>query len=124
MKLRNTIFIVEAEDRGFIPALNRLMSQQLPIEVAYDLSKLGREISERQKDFENGRMAILEKYGKQKDGAWEILAKNQEKANEEFNKLANMQEKYELKEKIKLPEDIEMSARDMLYLDAIIEVKK
>ena len=123
MKLRNTIFITEAEDRGFIPALNRLMSQQLPVKVAYDLAKLGREISERQQDFENGRKAILEKYGKEKDGSWEILAKNTEKANKEFNELANVEEKYELKDKIKLPEDIELSPRDMLYLDAIIEVK-
>ena len=124
MKLRNTIFIVEDGDRGFIPALNRLMLEKLPVKVAYDLAKLGREISERHKDFENGRRAILEKYGKEnKDGTWEIMAKNQEKSNEEFNELVNMQEDYELKEKIELPDDIELSARDMLYLEAVIEVK-
>lgn len=123
MKLRNTIFITEAEDRGFIPALNRLMTQPLPVKVAYDLAKLGREISARQQDFENGRKAILEKYGKEKDGTWEILAKNTEKANKEFNELANLQEEYEIKKKIKIPDDIELSARDLLYLEAIIEVK-
>ena len=123
MKLRNTIFITEAEDRGFIPALNRLMSEKLPVKVAYDLAKLGREISERQQDFENGRKAILEKYGKEKDGKWEILAKNIEKANKEFNELGNVQEEYELKKKIQIPDDIELSARDLLYLESIIEVK-
>lgn len=127
MKLRNTIFIAESAEVGFIPALNRLLSQKLPVEVAYELGKLGRQISERQKDFEGARIAILEKYGEknEKDGTWTILAKNQDKANEEFNKLANIQEEYEIEEKVKLPrKNLDMTGQDTLFLNPVIELEE
>jgi len=117
MEIENGIF----ED-GRIPALNELILKPLPVKEAYKVAKLAKELREKEEVYREAKTAIFRKYGKEKNGKIEIMKKNQEKALEEINELIAVKEEYSLKDKIKLPEDIELSAQQIILLEDLVEI--
>jgi hypothetical protein len=119
MKFPNSIFT-----DGRIPVINKLVAEPLDISEAYKLVKFVKELREREKTFLDAKLTIFGKYGEKDDkGNWKIEdEKKIEKATVELNELLAIKENYEFDSKIKLPEDIKMSAIDLGLLEEIVEI--
>ena len=119
MKFSNNIFIRET-----IPVLNKLIEKPLEIKEAYKLVKFAKSLSEKEAVFNDAKRTIFEKYGKknEKEGTISIPEKNQEKATVEMDELLAMEEEYDLDSKIKIGDDIAMSAAELILLEDIIEI--
>ena len=119
MKIKNSIFV-----DGRVPALNKLIEEPLEISEAYKLLKFSRELKAKEENYTSARYKIFEKYGKKnKDGELEIKGKkNTEKATEEMNELLNIEEEYEFDKKVKLPEGVKLSTKELMLLEDIVEI--
>jgi hypothetical protein len=119
MKFSNHIFV-----RGQIPVINELIEKPLDIAEAYKLVKFARSLKEKEEDFNEARLKVFKKYGEQnKEGNWEIKDdKAREEAAKEIDKLLEIEEEYDLESKIKVPQDVKLSAAELMLLEDIIEV--
>ncbi len=122
MRLKNEIFA-----NGFIDALNKLIEQRLPISQAFKLRKLAKELSEKQKVYEEARVALVNQYGEKKENGSLNTSENGtvplidvEGFNKDFMELLSIEEKYEVS-KIKLDESVEISTKDLAVLELILE---
>jgi len=121
MKFKNSIFI-----RGQIPVINKLIEKPLEITESYKLVRFAKSLRENEEIFNKAKLKVFEKFGeKNKEGNWEIKdEKKQEEATKELDKLLDIEEEYDLDSKIKIPEDIKLSAAEILLLEDIIEIPK
>ena len=118
MKIDNKIF-----EGGGIEAINELLIQPLPVKESYRLMKFAKELKEKEDVYRGARIAVFKKYGKEKeDKTIEILEENKGKALEELNELLAIEEEYSLKDKITLPEDIKLSAAQLMLLEDIVKI--
>lgn len=119
MKFANSIFV-----SGQMEAINTLSKKPLDVYEAYKLVKLLKSLSDRNEIFVKARLGIFEKYGKKmKNGDWQIKEQDRrELATGELNKLLAIEEEYELESKIKVPEDIQLSAVELILLEDIIDI--
>lgn len=127
MKLKNEIFLIntikewETEKKvWFLPSLGNVLALSLPVKTSYALRKFHAQLSEKEKVYNEARMAIFTKYWEKE---WEqILIKDLEKqwlANAEFIELINLEEDYDF-EWVALPEDAKVSTIDLINLVNVI----
>ena len=121
MKFPNSIFV-----RGHIPVINKLIEKPLDISEAYKLVKFVKSLKEKEDTFNQAKLKIFEKYGAQdKEGNWFIKdKKKQAKAASEMDEILVIEEDYELDSKIKVDNDIKLSAAELMLLDDVIEIKE
>ena len=119
MKFSNRIFV-----SGQIPVINKLVEKPLEITEAYKLVKFVKSLQENEQNFNKARLSIFQKYGKQdKGGNWEIKnEKNQKLVAGELDKLLEIEEEYDLDSKVKIPNDIQLSASEVILLEDIIDL--
>lgn len=119
MKLKNTIFV-----NGFVPALGSLLGEKLPGRTAYKIARFAKEVSEKNKVYEDARIALVKQYGEEdKEKNFKVLDKNLEVFTKELNDIQAIEEDYSLKEKIQLPKDIKISPRELIALEDVVSVE-
>ncbi len=118
MKIKNNIF-----ESGQIQAINELIAQPLPVAQSYKLMKFAKELAEKEKVYMEAKMSIFKKYGKEKDGQIEIEKKNQKQATAEIDELLELEEEYEFEGGIKLPEDIKLSAAQIMLIEDFVTIE-
>ena len=106
-------------------ALGKLVEAPMPFATSYRVSKVVSSVQAELDTFEKTRQSMLEKYGtKTEEGNYEIKpeSKNWEKFVKEYEELINEEVKIDAK-KIKASSlsKVEMSAKDLLSLDWLIE---
>lgn len=122
MKLKNEIF-----SNGFIPAVNSLLEQKLPVVESYKLLKLAEEINAKSKIYTDARVALAKQYAKkdengepiEEDGKYVI--EDQEAFNKEFRELVALEEEYDIS-KLVLGSEIRLSANEVAALENILEI--
>jgi len=122
MKLKNYIFV-----NGFIPALQELLNEKLPITQAFKLRKLAKVINEKAKVYDETRRALLDQVAAKdkngeviKDEKGNVKFDNLEKWNTEFIELLEQEEEYDI-EPIELANSVEMSANNVTLLEQILK---
>jgi hypothetical protein len=96
------------------------MDQPITVAKAWALAKYAKQISEKNKLFEEQRMKLVEKYGeKEKDGNYKFTKENEKKINDEFDKLLNIEETYEVEE-VKLDENVKLTPKELIQLEDIL----
>jgi hypothetical protein len=127
MKLKNTIFLIQTIkdwdatlEVWFIPSIKRLLDKDLPIKNSYALRKLFAQIVTKEKVYNEARMPIFQKYWEEKNDVLTIPTEKLQEANVLLNEIIQIEEEYEF-EKIKLPEDIKISAMDIIQLEEILK---
>lgn len=106
-----------------MPALNGLLGERLPGRTSYKLMRFAKQVQENFAIYDEARKKMVEKYGtKQKDGSYKIPKKSEKAVDKEFKEILEIEEEYDLK-KIKLPKKIEITPRDMLVLEDILELE-
>jgi len=124
MKIKNTIF---DQNGRFIPALNNLLGEVIPVREAYELRKFQKEVVEKQTVFEESRLAMAKDFSKKdKDGkpAMEdghFVLKDVKGFGKSYNELVEIEESYKIK-KITLPENIALSVKDLMALEPILNI--
>jgi hypothetical protein len=112
-----------AEIKKIEGSLNKLVTKDIKIKLAYKIGKLLKVLNEELKSLENARINLVKKYGKKEEGSEDVRVPI-EKTEEfmlEFNGL--MQEKITVDfEPIPYQEfgDISLSVTDILSLDGYI----
>lgn len=127
MKLSNKIFLttqIKDDDKTtnvwFIISLNKLLKQDLDVKLSYSLLKFYKELQDKEEVFNEAKAKILEKFGTKEGNGYIISKENVEGANNEFKSLLEIEEEYSI-EKFKLPEDIKISAWDIIQLELILQ---
>lgn len=125
MKLKNEVF-----NNNFIGALNGLIAEKLPVTQAYELRKFAKELDSKLAVYNESRTALINQYaavdeeGKQvpgeQPGTVNIAKENVEAFNKDMLELMAQEEKYSIK-KITLPNTVQISAKDLMVLEDIIE---
>ena len=117
IKLKNVIFVNE-----FVPALRELIKRELPVTIAYKLMKFVKQIETKAVVFNEARVKMLETYGeKGEDNKYVIPKEKTVEANQEWQKILNIEEEYEV-EKVKLPEDVKIKTSELIILEKILKV--
>ena len=130
MKLPNTIFTPDQDSKApFMDALKVLIDKDLPIEITYDLLTIVKKIDEKAAVFEEARMALVKKHGKEKDGQLEVPKKNIQAFSDDYTKLAAIEEEYdieplELDMAVLKENNVVIKPKTLLLLDKIIKLKK
>lgn len=104
-----------------VDSLSKLINKELPVKAAYRLGRLTKAVRSELDQFNLTRNTLLKKYGKEKDGQYQIDTedkKAQESFNKEIDELLNLEIKINDYEKISIEElgDIKLSPIDMNYL--------
>ena len=110
-------------NQAAISSLNKLMaSDKLPILVAWDLFDVVKVCKEQHAKLVEMNNAIVKKHGK--DGKVELVKLTQEQRDAfdaDFKSVGEKEFEVSLKEKIKLPKDIEgLSVQDLFSLEWLI----
>jgi len=112
-----------ALNESFIKGLNNLSTEKLPIKTSIAIAKTIKTISEEVNILNSIRFKLIEEYGVEvKDGVVSIAKVEQlDEFNSKMVELLNSEIEIPLDTKIILPEDIKLSAADVLILEAILE---
>lgn len=113
-----------------IPSLQSIMDKEVDITFAYKLGKMYKKLVEEYEILEENKMKLIEKYkdSVEVDDNGNQIAKfndkNLGKYNSEIIKLINIEVEFNF-EKIKISElqenNLKLTAKDLMNLDAIIE---
>lgn len=112
-----------SEIRALEGSLIKLTKKELPIKVAYRISKISKKILEELTYIENCRFRLVEKYsnGKNETGNLEVLKEKEEDFKKEFSELLSEETEFECKP-ILISElgDIFLTSVDLILLDKLI----
>lgn len=110
-------------------SLTKLLTKELPIKTSYKLSKLGKQVFEEFKTFQEIREKMINKYADRDeedniidiDGKVTILSDNIDKFNKEINELMDIDISFNF-EGVSIEElgEIEISGIDLLNLEDFI----
>ena len=105
------------------PGLEKLIAQDLPVKVAYKVSKILKKLQSEYELFDSRKMVLFEKYGEKKEDG-NVQVKNEHIAafNKDFGEMVEIEIEADIS-KIKV-EDLEgatMSSIDMVNLGVLIE---
>jgi len=115
VKYKNYIFV-----NGYATTLNKLMDQPVGVAKGWYLAKFAKQIAEKNKLFEEQRMKLVEKYGTKTDkGDYKFSKENEKKINEEFDKLLNIEETYEI-EPVGLGDEVKLTPKELIQLEDIL----
>jgi hypothetical protein len=95
-------------------------TQKLPIKLSYTIKKNTNKFQSIAEQIEKSRVELIQKYGEEtEDGGYRVLPENEEKANQEFADLMNLEEEINIHtiDINSLPDDIELTNAQM---DAIM----
>ena len=68
-------------------------TQKLPIKLSYTIKKNTKKFQSIAEQIEKSRVELIQKYGEEtEDGGYRFIPENEEKANQEFTELMNMEE--------------------------------
>jgi len=103
--------------------LKAVAAKELPVKVAYDLSKQLEKVEVEWKRYEELRKKLFEKYGKQKGDRIEVPSENQEKFAEEMNELLLIETDLKIEPVLSLEdlEDIKVSAQDLIRIKKLLK---
>lgn len=91
MKLPNYVF----ENQLLISSLNKVLDCNLPIKNVYKLSKLVKELNDKEVGYQEARLKLLKKYGEDKgENGFEIEKDKVEEFNNEWKSLLEIEEEY------------------------------
>lgn len=99
-------------------------TQKLPIKLSYTIKKNTSKFQAVAEQIEKSRVELIQKYGEEtEDGGYKILPENEEKANQEFNDLMNLEDNIDVHtiDINTLADDIELTNAQM---DAIMFMLK
>lgn len=107
-------------------ALSNLLKQNMPVQLAYKLSKLSKAINDELKHFEEQRNNLIIKYGKETDGNYQIDPEDKEAVKNyinDLNKLAEVEIEIAYKPiKIdQLGSELKISPNDLAKLSVFFE---
>ena len=104
------------------PSMKKLLNQDLPIKISYNLSKLISELNEEYTLFEEKKQLLFIKYGEEKENKISIKQENVKTFTKDIGDLLDIEVEIEVT-KVKLNDlgDIKLSPLDMLNLDILIE---
>ena len=107
--------------RTELPKINQI---ELPITVSFRLLQLGKEIDSKSKPYFEAKQKLFEKYGEQTEDGSSLKVRPQFMATfqKELNELMKLEVDIDFEEKIKLPNDMKVSAVFLLALEPFIEV--
>jgi len=108
-----------------MPALQKVLNAELPVKVAFRLSRLAKAVGDVAKDIEQQRANLVKKYGEEVEGGrpgdYRVLDENISQFQQEFGEL--LQEDVRLDtEPVKLEalEGVKLTAIDMVALEPFI----
>jgi type IV secretory pathway TrbF-like protein len=102
--------------------LQKIMNADLPIKIAFRLSRMAKAVNDVFTDIETQRVKLVEKYGTSTDKGVTVNPENVTKFQEEFGTFI-AEESVELKVepiKLELLEGLQLTALDMLALEPFI----
>ena len=108
-------------------SVQKLANKELPLKISKVLLKTLKELREGQKEFELDRLNLAKKYAtldkkgkpKLKDGKYTFTPDNEAKFLKEHESLIKKEREYDI-ELIKLPEDFNIAAADLLLLNGVV----
>jgi hypothetical protein len=127
MKLKNEIF-----SNGFTKALQELIGEKLPASQAFELRKLIKEVNDKATIYEEARIGLLKQFSK-KDKEGNPMTKtvegkelydveDMEGFSTELKALTQLEEDYNI-QKIKLSDNIQISASNVAILEDILTIE-
>lgn len=101
-----------------VDSLSKLLNKELPVKTAYRLGRLTKTIQSELEQFNLTRNNLIKKYGKEKDGQYQIDPEDKptlNKFNNEIDDLLSVEVEIDAYEPISIDElgDIKLSAIDM-----------
>jgi len=104
-------------------AFQKVMNTDLPVRVAFRLSRMAKVIDDTFKDIEVQRSKLVEKYGAPTDKGFTVKPENVAKFQEEFSELLTKESVTLEVEPIDLSllEDIKLTPLDMVVLDPFVK---
>lgn len=108
-------------------ALVRLSNEALPIQIAFQVSRLIRQLGPELQNLENQRLKLVHKYGQTDtdSGQTTVPPENIPQFTEEMTPLLDtlIQIDFEKIPLSKFPEEVKLSSTDLLALEAFLEYK-
>lgn len=106
------------------PALKRLSAEPLPVKTSYALAKMIKKVQSELEIYDSERIKLCEKYGsKNKQGSYDIEESKMQAFNSDYKELL-LQEVESDFEPITLPDNITISASDLLALEEFIKLEE
>ena len=102
------------------PALTKLSKLDLKAVEAVKLARLLGKVESELRYFEETRMSLFKKYGKEQNGGYEILNEKRCDFLKEYRELCNTEIELEA-EKVNIRSEISIDAASVLALDGIVE---
>ena len=104
------------------PSLEKLIVQDLPIKIAYKLSKLVKRLNEEYVIYSKNKNNLFEKYGTKEKEKITVKPENMKQFKKDLEELLEIEVKMNI-DKIKLSDlnTIKISTIDMTNLDILIE---
>ena len=103
-----------------LPALSKLSKLDLKAAEAVKLARLLGKVESELRYFEETRMSLFKKYGKEQNGGYEILNEKRGDFLKEYRELCNTEIELEA-EKVNIRSEISIDAASVLALDGIVE---
>lgn len=103
-------------------ALKKLAEKDLPVSQSYNIAKIIRQADSQLLPFEDARIKLCEKYGTfdKSQNQYVINRANNDDFQRDMNELLEQPVSIDA-EKIKLTDDITLSAKDIIDLDGFLE---
>ena len=101
-------------------ALTKLSKLDLKAVAAVKLARLLGKVESELRYFEETRMSLFKKYGKERNGGYEILNEKRGDFLKEYRELCNTEIELEA-EKVNIRSEISIDAASVLALDGIVE---
>ncbi|MCQ2484750.1 MAG: hypothetical protein MJ168_05390 [Clostridia bacterium] len=104
-------------------ATQKLAEQALPVKVSYGIAKIMSAVNAELEAVEPQRVKLCEKYGKLSEDGQKYIIHNPVDFDREFNELLSLPVELNVN-KLKLTDDMKLSAQDILDLEDFIEVSE
>lgn len=109
-----------------VESLGKLLNKELPVKTAYRLGKLSKALQSELDQFNLTRNNLIKKYGKEKDGQYQIDPDDKEaleKFNKEIEELLSVEINIDVYDPISVDElgEIKLSAIDMSNLSVFFK---
>ena len=106
--------------KNAFPALTKLSKLDLKAAEAVKLARLLGKVESELRYFEETRMSLFKKYGKEQNGGYEILNEKRSDFLKEYSELCNTEIELEA-EKVNIKSEISIDAASVLALDGMVE---
>ncbi len=105
------------------PSLKRLGAEPLPVKTSYALAKMIKKVQAELEIYDSERIKLCEKYGRKNKQGYDIDESKMSAFNSDYEELLQQEAEIDY-EPIALPDNVTISASDLLALEEFIKLEE